>query len=138
MYQVQQTDEGYQILLETMVQEYPPQIVSTPLEHELVYASHEDALKRAQELNKHIRQKLGRVVEITIQCTLEFLTFTDKAAMALPGEVQPGMVHFLMRLLEPLTHADADGPLRNLLSQVVELAEVSKASFSFQVLEYVE
>lgn len=157
MYHLQEVDEGYQIFCQTTVQEYPPEVISSPAQGEHVYASREEALKRLQELNKRVKQQLGRVVEITIQCEsmaneqairtactqwveplqemLEFLAFTDARPAAAQETPQPGMVCFLMRLLEPLTHADADGPLRDLLSQFLQFKEVTRVSFSFQVIE---
>lgn len=157
MYQVQQVDDGYQIFRQTTAQEYPREIASTPVAGEKVYLSREEALKRREELNRRVKQQLGRIVEITVQCDsvekeqtiqeacphllkplqgmLEFLTFTT---MASPGEQQQGVVHFLMRLLEPLTHADIDDPLRGLLAQFLELNGVTKASFSFRIVEVAE
>jgi hypothetical protein len=160
VYQVQQVDDGYQIFRLTTVQEYPPEIVSAPLEGEKIYAFREEALQRLEELNRSVKQQLGRVVEITVQCDgvereqgiravcaqlvaplqdmLEFLTFTDVMAVAAPGEQQRGVVRFLMRLLDSLTHADADGPLRDLLNQFLEFAGVTKVSFSFWIVEVAE
>src|SRR5258708_30886954 len=107
MYHVQQVDEGYQICHQTMVQEYPPKMVSGPIKGEKIYTSREEALKRLEELNKSVKQQLGRIVEITVQCDgvereqavrtecaklleplqgmLEFLIFADAASVAAPG-----------------------------------------------------
>jgi hypothetical protein len=160
LYQVQQVDGGYQIFRQITIQEYPPEIVSVPLAREK-YASRDDALARLKELNRGVEQQLGRVVEITVQCEnaeraqtiqaactqfleplqgmLEFLTFTD-APTNIPStfEEQPHAVRFLMRLLEPTTHPEADQPLRGLLSQFLELEGTTKAGYSFWIVEIAE
>lgn len=160
LYQVQQVDGGYQIFRQITIQEYPPEIVSVPLAREK-YASRDDALARLKELNRSVKQQLGRVVEITVQCEnaereqaiqaactqflkplqgmLEFLTFTDTPTN-IPStlEEQPHAVRFLMRLLEPTTHSEADQPLRGLLSQFLELEGTTKAGYSFWIVEIAE
>ncbi|MEO7019236.1 MAG: hypothetical protein ABI234_03705 [Ktedonobacteraceae bacterium] len=160
MYHIQHVDEGYQIFRHTTVQEYPPMIVSSSLAGEPIYVSNAEALERVQQLKRSIRQQLGRIVEITVQCDgverapaiqaacmklleplqamLEFLTFTDVEDVAAPDMQPHGMVHFLMRLLEPLTHADADNPLRDLLGHFLEFDGVIKAGFSFWIVEIAE
>lgn len=160
LYQVQQVDGDYQIFRQITIQEYPPEIVSVPLAREK-YTSRDDALARLKELNRSVKQQLGRVVEITVQCEdaeraqaiqatctqfleplqgmLEFLTFTD-APTNIPStlEEQPHAVRFLMRLLEPTTHSEADQPLRGLLGQFLELEGTTKAGYSFWIVEIAE
>lgn len=160
LYQVQQVDGDYQIFRQITIQEYPPEIVSVPLAREK-YTSRDDALARLKELNRSVKQQLGRVVEITVQCEnaeraqtiqaactqfleplqsmLEFLTFTD-APTNIPSTLEelPHAVRFLMRLLEPTTHPEADQPLRGLLSQFLELEGTTKAGYSFWITEIAE